>query len=323
VTSFPGLARRGAETPTFADLVAPAKIILPEIEWRKRPVRKGAPPDAGHRVTLARWTVTKPVKPLEMEANHPDDSHLITFPLVPSSLEFFFAGKQVISGKIQMDAVLITGPGEPSRTVFTNTFDCVRIYLSQSFLAECFTEIYGHSPSGPIELFDPHFMADPAVFQLASLLSQVDDDGGPAGPMFVDGVSTALASRLFTLNSMRGGALVSNRSAPLPKWRLKRAVDYIEANLTRPIYLAELSNVAGLTRMHFAAQFRAATGCSPHNYILRRKVAYSQRLLLDPQLSIANVAAMMGFSSQAHFTVVFKRVVGKTPVRWRLVSRSI
>jgi AraC-like DNA-binding protein len=255
-----------------------------------------------------------------MEANYPDDSHLITFPLVPSSLEFFFAGKQVISGKIQMDTVLITGPGEPSRTIFIKTFDCVRIYLSQSFLAECFTEIYGHSPSGPIELFDPHFMADPVVFQLASLLAQVDDDGGPAGPTFVDGVSIALASRLFTLNSMRGGALVSNKSTPLSKWRLKRAVDYIEANLTRPIYLAELSNVAGLTRMHFAAQFRAATGCSPSNYILRRKVAYSQRLLLDPRLSIANVAAMMGFSSQAHFTVVFKRVIGKTPVRWRQSS---
>jgi AraC-like DNA-binding protein len=107
------------------------------------------------------------------------------------------------------------------------------------------------------------------------------------------------------------------RPSPLPKWRLKRVVDYIEANVTKPIYLAELSNVAGLTRMHFAAQFRAATGCSPYNHILRRKVAYSQRLLLDPQLSIAHVAAVMGFSSQAHFTVVFKRVVGKTPVRWR------
>jgi AraC-like DNA-binding protein len=98
---------------------------------------------------------------------------------------------------------------------------------------------------------------------------------------------------------------------------LKRAFDYIEANLTRPIYLAELGNVVGLTRMHFAAQFRAATGCSPYNYILRRKVAYSQQFLLDPQLSIADVAAMMGFSSQAHFTVVFKKVIGKTPVRWR------
>src|SRR3979490_795955 len=182
------MARRGAETPTLADLAAPAKIILPEIEWRKRPVRKGASPDAGHRVTLSRWTVMKPAKPLEMEANYPDDSHLITFPLVPSSLEFFFAGKQVISGKIQMDAVLITGPGEPSRTVFTKTFDCIRMYLSQSFLAECFAEIYGHPPSGPIELFDPHFMADPVVFQLASLHPLLIDDVGQAVTMFVDGV---------------------------------------------------------------------------------------------------------------------------------------
>jgi AraC family transcriptional regulator len=221
-----------------------------------------------------------------------------------------------------MDAVLITGPGEPSRTVFTNTFDCVRVHLSQSFLAECFTEIYGYSPSGPIELFDPQFMADPVVFQLASLLAQVDDDGGPAGSTFVDGVSIALASRLFTLNSMRRGALRSNRSAPLPKWRLKRVVDYIEANVTRPIYLAELGNVAGLTRMHFAAQFRAATGWSPCKYILRRRVAYSQQLLLDPQVSIANVAAIAGFSSQAHFTAVFKKIVGKAPARWRQSFRE-
>ena len=318
--SFTPMARTSGEPLIFADGAAPAKLILPEIEWRKRPVSKDTRPDAGHRVTLSRWTVTKPAKPLELEANYPDDSHLITFPLVPSSVEFFFAGKQVANGNIQMNTVLITGPGEPSRTIFTKTFDCVRIYLSQSFLAECFTEIYGRAPSGPIELFDPHFMADPIVFQLSSLLAQVDDDGGPAGPTFVDGISIALASRLFTLNSMRGGALASNKSTPLPKWRLKRVFDYIEANLTRPIYLAELGNVVGLTRMHFAAQFRAATGCSPYNYILRRKVAYSQRLLLDPQLSIADVAAMMGFSSQAHFTVVFKKVIGTTPVRWRQSS---
>jgi AraC-like DNA-binding protein len=108
---------------------------------------------------------------------------------------------------------------------------------------------------------------------------------------------------------MRGGSLVSNKSTPLPKWRLKRAIDYIEANLTRPIYLAEISNAAGLTRMHFAAEFRAATGCSPSNYILRRKVAHAQQLLLDPRLSIADVATTMGFSTQAHFTVVSARLL--------------
>ena len=75
-SSFPPTARRSAEAPTLAERSATAKIILPEIEWRKRPVRKYVPPDAGHHVTLARWTVMKPAKPLEMEANYPDDSHL-------------------------------------------------------------------------------------------------------------------------------------------------------------------------------------------------------------------------------------------------------
>jgi AraC family transcriptional regulator len=313
-TNLSAETRGRPEKSIFAD---PVRTILPEMVWRKRPVRKGAASDAGHRVTLARWTVAKPVKPLELEANYSDDAHLITFPLVPSSVEFFFAGKQVANGKIPMDTVLITGPGEPSRTIFAKAFDCVRIYLSQSFLAECFTEIHGRSPSSPIELFDPHFMADPVVHQLSGLLAQVDDDGGLAAPTFVDGVGIALASRLFALSAMRGRALASNKSKPLPKWRLKRAIDYIEANLTRPIYLVELSNAVGLTRMHFAAQFRAATGCSPYNYILRRKVAHSQRLLLDPQVPTADVAALMGFSSQAHFTVVFKRIVGEPPVRWR------
>jgi AraC family transcriptional regulator len=139
-TSFSAKPRRPAEKSIFVDS---AKIILPEKVWRKRPVGNVASPDAGHRITLARWTV-KPVKPLEMEADYGDDSHVITFPLLPSSVEFFFAGKQIASGKIQMDIVLITGPGEPSRTIFTKAFDCVRIYLSQSFLAECFAEIHGH-----------------------------------------------------------------------------------------------------------------------------------------------------------------------------------
>src|ERR1700679_2870019 len=137
------MARGSAERAIAADFATPTRIILPEIEWRKRPVRENTFPDEGHRVTLSRWTVKKPAKPLEMYANHPDDSHLITFPLVPSSVEFFFAGRQIASGKIRMDTVLATGPGEPSRTIFTETFDCVRIYLSQSFLADCFTEIYG------------------------------------------------------------------------------------------------------------------------------------------------------------------------------------
>ena len=51
--NFTPMARRSGKPLIFADVAAPAKIILPEIEWRKRPVRKDASPDAGHRVTLS------------------------------------------------------------------------------------------------------------------------------------------------------------------------------------------------------------------------------------------------------------------------------
>jgi AraC family transcriptional regulator len=103
----------------------------------------------------------------------------------------------------------------------------------------------------------------------------------------------------------------------LVKWRLDRVIEYIETNLTRPIYLDDLGKVAGVSRMHFAIQFRVATGFSPHQYLLSRKIARGQRLLLDPLTSIVDASILSGFSSQAHFTLIFKKLVGETPGRWR------
>ena len=58
----------------------------------------------------------------------------------------------------------------------------------------------------------------------------------------------------------------------LAKWRLKKAADYVEAHLDESIRLADLAGAVGLTRMHFAAQFRAATGLRPHEFMLRKRV---------------------------------------------------
>jgi len=84
-----------------------------------------------------------------------------------------------------------------------------------------------------------------------------------------------------------------------------------------PIALEDMANAAGLSRMHFAAQFRASTGLSPHEYLVRRRIARAQELLLNPNLSIAAIAMDAGFQTQAHFTVVFRKVVGEPPGRWR------
>jgi len=78
----------------------------------------------------------------------------------------------------------------------------------------------------------------------------------------------------------------------------------------------------GLTRMHFAAQFRSTTGYSPHAYLLRRRLEHAQMLLRSSEFSVLNVALSCGFSSHAHFTAVFKRMIGEPPNAWRMRMRG-
>jgi AraC-like DNA-binding protein len=108
---------------------------------------------------------------------------------------------------------------------------------------------------------------------------------------------------------------------PLQKWRLKRVVEYVDLHLSAKITLAELAAVAGLSRMHFASQFRAATNLRPHEFVLRRRVQRAGELLQNTTTPIVEIALAMGFQTQAHFTTIFKRFVGSTPNRWRVIHQ--
>ncbi len=106
----------------------------------------------------------------------------------------------------------------------------------------------------------------------------------------------------------------------LPKWRLKKVIAYIDENISETISLVDLADCAGLSRMYFAAQFRSATGYRPHEYVLRKRVLRAQELLREKGASLVQVALSVGFRTQAHFTTVFKQLVGATPHHWRSVN---
>jgi AraC-like DNA-binding protein len=109
----------------------------------------------------------------------------------------------------------------------------------------------------------------------------------------------------------------------LTKWRLKRVLTYIDEHISESITLPTLARVAGLSRMYFAAQFRAATGCRPHECILRKRIERAKQLLLETCEPLACIALAVGFQSQAHFSTVFKRFVGLSPNQWRPANRDV
>lgn len=103
----------------------------------------------------------------------------------------------------------------------------------------------------------------------------------------------------------------------LVAWRLKRVLSFMEEHYWEPVTLAEMARAAGLSRMHFAAQFRISTGAKPHEYLLRLRVERAQKLMMESDEPLAQVAFSVGFQTQAHFTTVFRRFAATTPHRWR------
>jgi transcriptional regulator GlxA family with amidase domain len=94
---------------------------------------------------------------------------------------------------------------------------------------------------------------------------------------------------------------------------LQRALTYIEANLGESFSLETLADAAGMSRFHFARVFRGATGCSPMEYLMRRRIDRGREILLKGDTSICDVAAMLGFCDQSHFTRTFRRLSGMSP----------
>jgi transcriptional regulator GlxA family with amidase domain len=140
--------------------------------------------------------------------------------------------------------------------------------------------------------------------------------GGAFGQSYADGISLAITAQLFGA-SCGGASAQRPRVSGLSKWRLKRATEYMAANLAEPISLADIAAATGLSRMHFAAQFRAATGLRPHEYLLQRRIERARELLSNSRLPLVEIAFEVGFKTQAHFTTVFARFVGETPNVWR------
>jgi AraC-like DNA-binding protein len=184
----------------------------------------------------------------------------------------------------------------------------------------------GHSgdtrPTGAANLAalpDLRSCRDPVIEQLAYALLPAEKAGEVLRGFYTEALHSTLLARLATMRGEANSGSATRKSIPLATFRLKRVYEYVETHLDERLPLSSLATAAGLSRMHFAAQFRAATGQSPHGFVWRRRIQHAKALLSETDTPIVQIALSVGFQSQAHFTTVFKRITGFTPKRWRLM----
>lgn len=92
-----------------------------------------------------------------------------------------------------------------------------------------------------------------------------------------------------------------------------RVKAYVRKNLRGPLTLDDLAEVAGMSRFHFARQFRAEAGEAPMSFVRRSRVEAARALLLSTPLPLKAIAAGVGFPDEFQLSRVFKRVTGQPP----------
>ncbi|MCD4825303.1 MAG: AraC family transcriptional regulator [Phycisphaerae bacterium] len=90
-------------------------------------------------------------------------------------------------------------------------------------------------------------------------------------------------------------------------------LEYIDSHLDEPLGVGELAEWMNLSVSWFKAKFRRQVGMPPAEYILRRKIARAEEMLVSGGFSVTDVAFRLGFASSQYFATVFKRYTYHRP----------
>ena len=111
--------------------------------------------------------------------------------------------------------------------------------------------------------------------------------------------------------------LEAGAAPTLSAWQFRKASEFIEAHLDRSIRLSDVAGCVRLSRGHFSRRFKASCGLSPLSFIAERRVKRAQHQMLVGEASLCEIALDCGFADQAHFSRVFREIVGAPPNQWR------
>jgi AraC family transcriptional regulator len=173
-------------------------------------------------------------------------------------------------------------------------------------------------PEGGLDLLAN--VQDPAAQQLMTLLSADANEGYTTERLYTEYLAQALAVRMLYFGRRTKPPANNGRAYGLPKHVLRRVTERMQS-FDSDLSLQALANESGYSRVHFVRMFKAATGSSPHNYLLNLKLERARELLKNPSMSLIDIALDCGFSSHSHMSRLFHKFVGVTPSAYRRTLR--
>lgn len=157
-----------------------------------------------------------------------------------------------------------------------------------------------------------------AIQVLAELLA--DEISNPTRhTLYAESLLGGIVAKLLTADHHEGGQSGTRLSPTMLATLAARVDEACDYGFT----VADMAAIIGLPAARFTDVFKLATGTTPMQWQLAKRIDRAKVLLAETGLSLASISAQLGFFDQAHFTKAFRTVAGETPGAWsRMLERE-
>ncbi len=108
-----------------------------------------------------------------------------------------------------------------------------------------------------------------------------------------------------------------DRQPPL----VAKVTEYVRANLDNPLKLQDIAGAVYLSQFHLSRTFKQLTGRSIVDFIQDQRLAKAEELLAATDLTVTDIAGLVGFRDAAYFTTCFRNRRGLSPLQYRKQSK--
>lgn len=96
---------------------------------------------------------------------------------------------------------------------------------------------------------------------------------------------------------------------------------YIDLHFKEALTLEHLAEEAHMNKYYLSHTFKREYGDSPINYMIAKRINESKYLLAETDLSMSQIAQLLGFSSPSYFSQVFRRTQSVSPLEYRQITK--
>jgi AraC family transcriptional regulator len=236
------------------------------------------------------------------------------------SLVIFTHGARVIHAERKMDGrkhhdavvggdMLIT----PANVAHQAAWDAEGDFIILAIQPEIFARAVDETANAEQIQLIPHFATpDPLIYQIGLALKSILEINPLGSRLYAETMINALSVHLMQHYSTLKPILKTYKNG-LPRRQLQQVIDYIHEHLDQNLGLAELAALLPMSSHYFSQLFKQSTGMSPHKYVISCRVKRAEELLLKGEMTIAEIASLIGFASQSHLNFHCKRLMGVTP----------